>query len=359
MPRHKEGRANTFPAMNTNTDAMNGNPASGTRPDFYDSIFGPEGLRVLAVFKNGLKSPPAHYYFKTNEELAQAADAHNASGKNVYHACATFKEPINRKGENVQALKCLFLDLDVGKGKSYASKTEAYEHNEKFRVALKLPLSHVVDSGNGVHAYQPFTKAITPEQWDKLADLFRACLDHYGVKHDPSRTTDKASILRIPGTHNHKDTTPKEVKLKRLGEEVPAADLWAKLKTYADANGLIVWSKPVKGKTTAKNKLTTGQTYPPSYAENIITRCAVLREVDESGGDVAYGVWWRALGVAKFTTAPEFVAAHWTRNRSATGHAQNDWKGFMDAWSAGPTTCAEFAKHSAHCATCPEAKGAV
>ena len=331
--------------------------------DFFKSLFSPEGKRVLAVFKNGLKKAPTQIFFDNDDDLIEAATDHNAQGKNVYHACAAYHQPINRKGDNVQAIKSLWLDLDVGAGKPYATQTAAAQHFEDFRTTLGLPKSHVVSSGNGVHEYLPFTQPIPPEKWDKLAGLFARCLDHFGVKHDPSRTEDKASILRIPGTHNYKTDPAKNVTLKRMGEEVPVADLWAKLKAYADANGVIVASKLKKGKVTKTNEIIGNRlNFPPSKAENIIARCAVLRDISESGGDCGYDLWWKAMGVAKHTTQPEEVAVFWTRNREATQHEKFDAIKAVNEWGAGPTTCAKFAVNAEaaeKCATCPQTKGAV
>ncbi len=78
----------------------------------------------------------------------------------------------------------------------------------------------------------------------------------------------------------------------------------------------------------------------------------------ETGGDVPYDIWWRAMGVAKFLEDGEAVAAHWTRNRADTDHDKTDCAKAMESWT-GPTTCAEFSKHSDKCAVCPIKKGAV
>lgn len=325
---------------------------------FYDSVLGQHGVRIHDVFHNGLKNSPTHYYLNTNDELIQAAAVHDAKRTNVYHACATFREPINRKGENVLAAKALWVDLDVGEKKPYASKKEAVAAYERFRIAAGLPLCHVVDSGNGVHIYQPLTEPITPEQWDRIAGLFAQCLDHFGVKHDPSRTTDKASILRIPGTSNYKTTPPKPVTLKRMGVEAPAAEIWAKLKAYADANGVIVASKLKRGKVTETNDIIGNRTvYEPAYAEILLPKCAVLSEVADTGGDVPYEIWWRAMGVAKFLVDGEKVAESWTRNREATGHDKTDIQKAMSSWM-GPTTCEQFSKYSSKCTTCYSHAGA-
>lgn len=323
--------------------------------EFYESVLPSSGVRVLAVFRNGLKKAPDHFYFDSTDDLLESAATYDGLGKNCYHACAAYKEPINRTGANVQAIKALWLDLDVGETKPYSTQAEAAKHFEDFRNALSLPKSHVVASGGGIHEYLPFSKSITPEQWDKLAALFAACLDHYGVKHDTSRTQDKASILRIPGTGNHKTSPARPVTLKRLGEAIPASDLWQRLKNYADSNGLLVETKPPKGKPLVTNKLIGNKDYPPSSGEVLAPHCAILKEVDDSGGDVPYEIWWRAMGVAKHCADVDDIAPHWTRYREATGHDKFDYQGVMDAWAYGPTTCEDFSKHSQHCASCVHA----
>jgi hypothetical protein len=336
-----------------NSDKFNG------VADFYRSIFPSVGLRALAVFKGGLGAPPTHTFYDTNEDLLEAAETFEKLGKNVYHGCATFKTGISRKGDNALAAKALWIDLDVGPKKPHATQKDAAISVEKFRTALGLQPPHLVKSGGGIHAYFPLAKGITAEQWQRLAATFAACLDHYGVQHDASRTQDIASILRIPGTSNYKTNPAKAVVLLRLGAEEPAGALYAKLKAYATANNLIIGA-PTRTKVKGKlqSELIGNKDYPPSYAHKIVKRCAVLREVAESGGDVNYDIWWRAMGVAKHTTEPDKVAEHWTRNRARTGHDKYDWQKTIAEWWPGPTTCDGFRKHSSKCSTCshPKAK---
>jgi hypothetical protein len=320
---------------------------------FYRSIFPGQGQRVLAVFKNGLKQPPLHQFYETDEDLIEAAETYDGLGKNVYHACATYKTSANRKGENVEAVKSLWVDMDVGPTKPYAGQREAAAAIETFRVALGLPTPSLVASGGGIHAYFPFDKPITPEQWKRAAAMLARCLDHYGVKHDTSRTEDVASILRVPGTRNYKTDPARDVRLLRLGEAAPVSQIFARLKEYADAHDVLVLepSKPKAGPSLNAD-LIAPKDYPPSEGPLIAEKCGVIQQVHESGGDCSYDIWWRALGVAKHTTEPEPVAIHWTRNRESTGHDKADWAKEMANWNAGPTKCAEFAKHSLACSSC-------
>lgn len=323
--------------------------------EFYKSIFPPFGLRALAVFKGGLKSPPTHYFFEGDEDFIEAAQTYDKLGKNVYHGCAVYATDANRKGDNVQAMKSLWADLDVGPAKAYATKQEAVVQFEAFRLTASLPPPHYVQSGGGVHAYFPFTKPIEPDTWARLAALFAACMDHFGVKHDSSRTQDRASILRIPGTSNYKTDPPKAVKIVRMGEETPASELYEKFKAYASANDITEFDKalPRGNKPLLTNDLIGVKNHPPSEGALVAKNCPVLQEVEETGGDVDYHVWWRAMGVAKHTTTPDETAAHWTRNRGLPRHEQNDWRKMTAEWGYGPTTCTDFSKHSDKCSNCP------
>jgi hypothetical protein len=323
--------------------------------EFYDSVLPPPalGFRVAVVFKDGLKRPPSHKYLTSNESLVDMTKRVDALGVNVYHGCAAFKDPTRRKAENVSAVKTLWVDLDVGPEKPYATQKEAAAAFEQFRVALGLPKSWMISSGSGVHVYLPFTKSVSPENWDRIADKLAMAMNHYGVKHDSSRTQDKASILRVPGTSNHKTNPAKQVTIRRVGEEVPARVLYEKLAAYAEAHGLTS-SRPAKTKSKETNDLIgTPTEYPPSTGDKVAARCAVIGEVERTGGQgIDYQVWWRAMGVAKHVTTPTETAIHWTRNRSKPQHDNTDAIEGMDSWNVGPTTCADMSKHSPKCQTC-------
>lgn len=322
---------------------------------FYGSILPLVSLRVLAVFKNGLGAPPTHLFFDNNDDLIQAAQTYDGLKKNVYHACAGYATNANRKGENVAAVKTLWVDLDVGPTKPYESQKAAVADLERFRREVGLLQPHIVLSGFGVHAYFAFTKPIAPDQWQRLASMFAQCLDHYGVKHDSSRTQDRASILRVPETHNYKNETIKSVRLIAAGEEDQAAAIYKKLANYAQVNEILLLEN--KNTSPAANQTKTNElvgevTYPPSEGDLIAAKCQIIKDVAKTGGDTSYEIWWRAIGVAKHTTTPDETAARWTRERENTGHDKADWQAVLDAWNVGPTTCADFSKHSDKCKTC-------
>ena len=146
----------------------------------------------------------------------------------VYFGCSKFGlEQDKRTQVNVVSVQSFWLDLDVGEGETkFESQVAAIEALSDFCNTLSLPLPTVINSGNGVHCYWPLRDPITLDEWrpvaEKLKDL---CVEHKFFA-DPSRTADGASVLRVPGTFNFKDSdNPKPVKLITTAEPVDFASL--------------------------------------------------------------------------------------------------------------------------------------
>jgi hypothetical protein len=67
-------------------------------------------------------------FFATIEELAAHIALEDARGITVYHACASFNEPVNRTAVNAWGAKSIWLDIDAGKSDSpYATTVDAAE----------------------------------------------------------------------------------------------------------------------------------------------------------------------------------------------------------------------------------------
>ena len=66
-------------------------------------------------------------------------------------------EAKNRKVDNVSHLGSLFLDLDCGPMKEYATQAEAFTSLKNFCKTLKLPKPLIINSGRGVHVYWPLS----------------------------------------------------------------------------------------------------------------------------------------------------------------------------------------------------------
>lgn len=119
-----------------------------------------------------------------------------------------------RTQNNVCAVRSLWLDIDVGDSKDYTTPQEAVEALKAFLTHLQLPIPITVASGSGgFHCYWTLTDDINVDDWKTLATALKNACKKLGFRADPSRTTDSASILRVPNTFNCKRTPFKPVKL--------------------------------------------------------------------------------------------------------------------------------------------------
>jgi hypothetical protein len=124
-----------------------------------------------------------------------------------------------RSRDNAVALTSIWLDIDVkDPPKGYASLQEAVRGLQAFEATVGLPPpSALVFSGGGLHVYWSSTKVFTPDEWRPLAERLKNAALQHGLRCDAGCTTDRARILRVPGTFNWKNGEKRPVKLMRLG----------------------------------------------------------------------------------------------------------------------------------------------
>ncbi len=157
--------------------------------------------------------------------VEQAVEASNA-GNDTYFACGEYGSPDNRKAENVSGAWAFWMDFDCGPekaaaGKGYRDTAEAELAISEFCKVTGLPEpTHSVHSGGGLHEYWVVDKAIDRETWQVHANKLKALTNACGFLADPSRTADIASVLRIPGTLNHKYSPPRPVTLVTAGPPI-------------------------------------------------------------------------------------------------------------------------------------------
>jgi putative DNA primase/helicase len=126
----------------------------------------------------------------------------NKRGWHVYFGVNPRPISKGKYEEDITKVICLFVDIDVGKGKYYSSKLDAKKAIQEFPIKPNC----IVDSGTGFHIY-----------WllDEIVHI-RSIEDRYKVKRllsglikslhaDPSgRSLER--VLRLPGTLNHKNS---------------------------------------------------------------------------------------------------------------------------------------------------------
>jgi hypothetical protein len=174
---------------------------------FLKKVLPPQGRYCAFVKIRGGKK--FNRFFETVEELWEYMRETDRDGDDAYFALGSYGEDDERKQRNVIALRCLWLDIDCGEGKPYRDVEEATTALKRFCDGAKLPKPMIVKSGHGVHVYWPFKQAISPREWLPYAEGLKAACIAHGLKADSARTADCASILRPPGTHNHKDDRPR------------------------------------------------------------------------------------------------------------------------------------------------------
>ncbi len=199
-------------------------------PEFLRSILG-DGIRFAFTLPDG-----RHHACANDAELIAKAPELDAQGKTVYFACATYAEPYitgpdgkrrYRVKENVFQVKVVWLDIDCGADKAakevgYRTKRGAVQALKDFCKAAGLPWpTWIVDSGNGLHVYWALEQATTRGPWEATTGRLKLLCQNLNFLADPSRTSDAASVLRLPGTTNRKDpANPKPVTIKHKGKPV-------------------------------------------------------------------------------------------------------------------------------------------
>ena len=157
-----------------------------------------------------------HVFVQTIDELYNAAMAFDSKGYNSFYALATFNDKGKRLTENALKIKSLFLDIDCGDGKGYATKAEAAEALDTFlstTALAELGTPWIISSGGGLHVYWAFAEEVDIAVWKPVAEnLKRLCVKE-GLKIDAMVTGDAARILRVPDTSNYKQAKPRKVKI--------------------------------------------------------------------------------------------------------------------------------------------------
>lgn len=311
----------------------------------------------------------AHIVCSSHAEAAEAALAMVSGGHNVYFALASWKQgffkdargkKVVRVRENVDSLKALWLDIDF-KGDYKDAKTAVLAVKVFCQQAALPPPSILVGSGNGLHAYWPFTEAVPVERWQGLADAFKDAAKDIGLKADGVCTSDACRVLRPPGTKNFKDPkNPKDVTIFWADDTLHSPDVLEAALTPWKASRKLVPPSHIK-QDSALNDLTSGvgkkaDPLPLGKFDILQKNCAVAKWVVETGGkDCAEPEWKDVLQLLKHCED----GADWI-HKVSNGHpgyseAATEQK-FAErlANTAGPTLCKTFeAYRPEKCAKCP------
>jgi len=307
---------------------------------FFGDILPTTGHYCLVLLPEG-----RHLWANTHDELADLATQHK-DRTGVYYGTASFKTTDNRTQANVLALKALRLDIDAGAKKyekdpdgTYPTQRDALAAVVGFVRDTGLVPSYIVSSGEGLHVYYCLDAELAPDTWRPLSAGLGQLAQAHGLRADPSVTQDSARVLRPIGSLH--SAQKRVVVLKATPARYSPEGLAAKLPAQPAAR---------KFDLSVNDDVTTSYEGPPSSAYKVAHHCGALREVAETGGDVPEPLWRAMIGLVKRCVEGIEVAQEWSQGYD--GYDEREVERKFNGWTTGPTTCAEFSKHSKACASC-------
>lgn len=324
--------------------------------DFLGRVLGDSGF--YCVFGADADGPKRVQKFYTSVEAAlDSAQAFDANGLDAYFALATFETDEGRKKANARQLRALFLDLDCGEGKEFASQPEALGALRTFCKDLSLPKPLVVNSGRGLHVYWPLAEPVGVDEWLPLAEgLKRACAAReFGA--DPAVTADAARILRVPGTHNYKSGTPIRVEVLAGGNAAPVdpGQFRTALNGYATRITDTFSGNSLMGTTTdtMERLLSSKEAVFKTIVQKTMKGkgCEQIKNIIENQADIPEPLWRAGLSIAKFCSDGH-KAAH-IMSKEHPEYCPEETEKKMDR-AAGPYTCEKFDDlNPGVCGDCP------
>lgn len=299
-------------------------------------------------------------HFETLADLTTFVEKVNrTTPHNVYVSTNSFITSANRKQENASKARAVFLDMDVGSDKPYASQKDAVDALKAFCDESGFQFPVILSSGNGIYAVWPWKESISSTIWTNVTKQFAKILTAYGVKPDPAITSNSSAVLRPAGTHNKKDPSkykPVQVITTTLAKYTPI--------TVKQFVGYMAEAMRRKGLKIEKIRTPTqapelaGWDIPESHRPFSIDRaakkCAQLAQAKANRGAVEEPLWYAILGVAAYAVEPTAVHDY---SDGFEGYDAEETERKAEQWKArtsGATTCHKFeALNPAGCSLCP------
>jgi hypothetical protein len=170
----------------------------------------------------------------TRREVDELAEQYVAEDRNVFFGVAKYATEDNRTKENVRALKAFWLDIDCGEAKvqvnpetgrpdGYINQAAGLQALKEFCSVVGLPKPTLVNSGGGLHVYWSLEEEITRAEWEPVAERLKDICRTQNFYVD-DKVFEAARVLRIPGTYNFKEETPRPVSIIAVGKPTTLDD---------------------------------------------------------------------------------------------------------------------------------------
>ena len=325
--------------------------------EFLRQVLPSRGRYCHAVKIHGYKGF-RHKFISTREELAVLQQRDGAKpGRDVYFALGGLGDQDNRTGANVLFLRSLWLDIDCGPGKDYASQDDGLAALDDFLDTGFPDYTLLVSSGYGVHAYWVLEDDALIGDWLPTAQAFKQAWQAHGLKADPSRTADAASVLRAPGTWNRKHEPARAVEvMEDTGARYTLAALRESAATFCTQPlAPVIPASATPADPTANDDLMAGLPGRQSWLSAIVKRCGQVRAVAQNQGRTcAEPMWYATVQLCRHMVNPGEAAHYMSAGHPEYTPAAVDQKlAQLEAKDIGPTTCQKFASlNPAGCENC-------
>lgn len=331
--------------------------------EFLHAIWPLSGLYCLAVRR--LDGSYVHQIFETIP-AAVAAATNLATTQNVFFTIHTLsarkvwdpnkKNPKTgelggwrvRTQENTRAAKCFFLDLDVevGNPKKYDSQEVAVVDLRAFCKAAGLPKPLVTSSGGGLHVYWLMDQEIASTEWVQIAEKLKATAKAHGLRFDPARTTDRASVLRVAGTFNLKDpANPRPVQVLTDGEVTTRAAFEDRLDRAIIRAGADLPAPKVA--SILGSNMTREFEGPAPTMASLMTACGQIRAMAKAPEAVSEPQWYAAIQVIRWVENGYKFAHKFSQRYPGYSEVETDNKlAQLEQKDIKPTLCSRMAEVS-------------
>lgn len=344
-----------------------------TPAQFLQSVWSTDGLYCIAT-------PATNGYIQKVYESIDEAVAYVETvkdAKDVFFCVHSLKEKRvwnPSKGDaggwsvrlqtNMQEARTFFFDLDVGEGDNkYAAQRDAILALKSFIETTKLPYPMIVSSGGGLHVYWRLETSLLSNEWRTYAARLKQLANAHGLKADPARTTDTASVLRVAGTYNHKRGEKRIVKVMKAGAVTDTNDFIRALNHAVICAGeKIVEPKAAPEIDPYFGEGNLDRVLDPVGFRAVLRVCPQARYLAKQRGDVSEPEWQASLNMVRFCVKGDELI-HWisekhpeyTREKTdAKVQRLINYRHHESGKPMGPTTCKKLASvcGAARCQGC-------
>ena len=220
--------------------------------------------------------------------------------------------------------------------------------------SIALPVPTIVFSGHGLHCYWSVDHDLTRDEWESIAGKLKTAAQKYLPQADGHvRVADISSILRPPGTVNHKSTPVSVLCGPIMGPygigEFNGLDRFGTSSNPNTPNNHSLRdnfsnlrpSYVGSGNFLLNKALSNVHTTEPIDFDLLINNCGQLKRFREIGA-IGEPLWYASLGVLAYADGGEAIAHQWRSQFTEYNAAETNRRFARVKQLTGPTTRGYF-----------------